>query len=1473
MIKIDEQSFCESCFEKTDSYPCPRCGFAGNDEKRNAVALAKGTILQGRYIIGKMLGKGGFGITYLAYDYKNKCRVAIKEYFPNGIIYRQPGQTRAEAYDDKTEILEDGAEKFYQEAKTVSKFHKNENIITVYEFFKENNTSYFVMEYLDGVDLKTYVEKRGVLSEGEMKAVLYAAVNVLGEIHDEGILHRDLSPDNIFVCNDGRIMFLDFGAARQLIAEKSQSMSIILKQGFAPFEQYQRKSNQGPWSDIYAMGATAYFAMFGAVPDDAISRVSSPELQIPDKYSVSIPMRAILNKMLAVFPESRYQSAAELKADLDGNNIVPIPLIPIGKTSADSTVANPIITPPSVGSSPVSEDFNTFRDNSGNSGNGGTIPDAPKDDGDDEEKKEDKKEKSSKKGLLIGIISALVLALVIVIVLFCLKTCSSDSSGGSGSGSGTGTGVESDGTSNSTSTDEDPGVVEWIDPRDSVVFVESSFTLGTKQSSGFAIGNPSEKVQYFVTTCHTVYDEISNTLADEVWIHYSYSENDKVKAQIVEKDIEKDIAVLKIQEPTDKRKALVICESDKVKTGDSIRTSGYPMLKENNYTEFSKNDIAIDDGTIKKIDTIDGKGVYFVSASISNGNSGGPLTNEKGEVIGINSFKYIISPDGITAEELKYAIQIDELLPLIDNYEINYVLSKGDGSENDSGKPEDTKNPTETYPQMSELLSSLFSVNNDDYGYVTSDKEQFTEGETITVTAVAKKGYEFKQWNDGDTNAQKTVIANFERDYIATFEAKTMTVTLKSDTTQTMTVRYGEIYGTLPTLSKAGFVFAGWYDSQTGGNKILPESVVSADSDHTLYARFETASLVSLMITSTNHKIGYISGEKLDVSGLAVVGVYSDGSEKQITGFTTSPAANSTLTTSTNVTISYEGKTVEYYVSVTAEKVSSISITSSPSKTSYFEGDTLSTSGLSIKVTYNNGRTETVSSNIATTPANGTVLSADNKKLVVNYGGKTTSVALTVTPIAPASIEIYSMPNKTSYYEGDRFNIAGLKIRVTNNNGSSSVISSGFTTNPANRTVLSTSNKKITVTYEGKTASFNITVSPVAVSSISIASTPKTEYFNGDKLDISGLSINVIYNNGRTELLQTGFTTTPANGATLNMQNKTLTVSYGGKTTSISLNIKDVAVTYIEIETFPTKTSYTVGDKFSSSGLSIRAHYNNGTNKKITSGFTVSVSDGTVLTAGTKTVTVTYQGKTDSFKITTVQPDKCSINVEAQPSEGGTVTGGGEYVKGSSITIKATPKAGYVFDGWYNGNTRVSTSKNYTFTLNSDYPNMVARFSIKPYTYTDNTERTIDDAGFYGTSFRYMDELNMSEYKQFMNAGYEFIFEIEMEYEEMNDGVQEIYIYNSNKTSGLLDPTENTAKSLGKLAGKSNINAESGWNNPNGKYDHGTENLTFNINGSQMNEKMYVRYDAHGELGESEGIGNDWKRISVKVTVTVKKVG
>ena len=271
-------------------------------------------ILAGRYMVGKVLGKGGFGITYLCYDLKLDKKVAVKEYLPDSLTHRNSGETAVSSYgDEREELYKNGAQKFYDEAKLVSRFNGNPNIISVYEFFFENNTTYFVMEYLDGTDLKHYIdEKGGKISENEALYVLDRISDALMVVHSMGVLHRDISPDNIFLCGEN-IKLIDFGAARQVMGEASKSLSVILKQGFAPLEQYQRKGKQGPWTDIYALGATIYYALCGRILDDAMSRLDNDEL---DSDGISPALMIILKKMLAVRAENRYQSVFELKRDI-----------------------------------------------------------------------------------------------------------------------------------------------------------------------------------------------------------------------------------------------------------------------------------------------------------------------------------------------------------------------------------------------------------------------------------------------------------------------------------------------------------------------------------------------------------------------------------------------------------------------------------------------------------------------------------------------------------------------------------------------------------------------------------------------------------------------------------------------------------------------------------------------------------------------------------------------------------------------------------------------------------------------------------------------------------------------------------------------------------------------------------------------------------------------------------------------------
>ncbi|MCH5212195.1 MAG: protein kinase [Oscillospiraceae bacterium] len=316
MLTVNNRNLCEHCFAEVPkkTKKCPYCSGERNRDKY-PTALTEGVILVGRYAVGRVLGKGGFGITYLCYDLKEDKMVAVKEYLPDSLTHRNSGDTVVSSYgDEREEYFRTGARKFYDEAKLVSRFNGNPNIISVYEFFFENNTTYFVMEYLDGVDFKNYIaECGGKINENEAVYIMDRLTEALMIVHSTDVLHRDISPDNIFLCRNGDIKLIDFGAARQVIEEVSKSLSVILKQGFAPLEQYQRRGKQGPWTDIYALGATMYYALTGMIPDDAMSRLDDASL---DPCGISPELMKILEKMLAVRAKERYQNVVELKADL-----------------------------------------------------------------------------------------------------------------------------------------------------------------------------------------------------------------------------------------------------------------------------------------------------------------------------------------------------------------------------------------------------------------------------------------------------------------------------------------------------------------------------------------------------------------------------------------------------------------------------------------------------------------------------------------------------------------------------------------------------------------------------------------------------------------------------------------------------------------------------------------------------------------------------------------------------------------------------------------------------------------------------------------------------------------------------------------------------------------------------------------------------------------------------------------------------
>ncbi len=326
---MDIKNLCLGCMaDKGESERCPYCGWSDADSIDTGQHIPPGTILQGKYLLGRVLGQGGFGITYLAWDLDLNIKLAIKEYLPRDFATRTLGETAVSVYPgDASGFFEEGREKFLEEARTLARFEEHPNIVSVRDFFRENQTAYFVMNYIEGVTLKEYVKQHGdKVDFTTALSVMLPVMDALAEVHDQNILHRDISPDNIFITEKGIVKLLDFGAARQAIGEHSKSLSVILKPGYAPEEQYRSRGNQGPWTDVYATAATFYRVLCGQVPPDSLDRMAGEELIAPSQMGVIIPpeSEAALLKALSINAAARFQNMREFQQALTGRAYEPL---------------------------------------------------------------------------------------------------------------------------------------------------------------------------------------------------------------------------------------------------------------------------------------------------------------------------------------------------------------------------------------------------------------------------------------------------------------------------------------------------------------------------------------------------------------------------------------------------------------------------------------------------------------------------------------------------------------------------------------------------------------------------------------------------------------------------------------------------------------------------------------------------------------------------------------------------------------------------------------------------------------------------------------------------------------------------------------------------------------------------------------------------------------------------------------------
>ena len=324
---------CFGCFEQyDDSFDiCPHCGYAEGTEPELATYMRPGAILNERYVIGRALGHGGFSVTYLAWDALLLHKVAIKEYLPSEYATRRPGESRLTIFSGKEgEYFQFGKEKFLDEAKRLSAFQNEDGIVHVYDCFSANETAYLVMEYLDGITLSEYLKKeaavspQGRIAPEEAISMLTPVMLSLQRVHDSGMIHRDIAPDNIMLLKDGGVRLIDFGAARHAVHDCGKSMTVIIKDGYSPEEQYNSHSVQGPAADVYALSATLYQMITGITPPGAIERGEYLQkhkrdmLPPPSKFNKAVTKTqdtAILNGM-ALHTQDRTQSVAELYEEL-----------------------------------------------------------------------------------------------------------------------------------------------------------------------------------------------------------------------------------------------------------------------------------------------------------------------------------------------------------------------------------------------------------------------------------------------------------------------------------------------------------------------------------------------------------------------------------------------------------------------------------------------------------------------------------------------------------------------------------------------------------------------------------------------------------------------------------------------------------------------------------------------------------------------------------------------------------------------------------------------------------------------------------------------------------------------------------------------------------------------------------------------------------------------------------------------------
>ncbi len=324
--KTEDKNRCLNCMQDMgkDFFMCKHCGWQKGASPKELFHLRAGEVLNERYVVGTVIGYGGFGVIYTAWDNKLDRKVAVKELFPMNIVHRIP-RTKEVIVNSKRNLEQFNHElgRFLDEAKSVALFENNPCIVSVYDYFKENNTGYIVMEYVDGITLKEYLKiNGGRLPYQQVLSIINPIFDAVADVHANKIIHRDIAPDNVFIRNNGTVCLFDFGAARLDTGEEQSTKEIILKPGYSPPEQYRARAKYSDQTDIYAFAAMVYQMLTGEHPPESLDRLAVDEMKPINEFDLEeeVPEEVVnaIDRGLALEMPIRFKKIRDFQAAIEG---------------------------------------------------------------------------------------------------------------------------------------------------------------------------------------------------------------------------------------------------------------------------------------------------------------------------------------------------------------------------------------------------------------------------------------------------------------------------------------------------------------------------------------------------------------------------------------------------------------------------------------------------------------------------------------------------------------------------------------------------------------------------------------------------------------------------------------------------------------------------------------------------------------------------------------------------------------------------------------------------------------------------------------------------------------------------------------------------------------------------------------------------------------------------------------------------